>query len=158
MTVEFWDKVQAVNMRSVFLCTQNATQMMKSNGAGNIINIASIDAFHPSMVGLGAYDASKHGVWGFTKNVALEFGTLGIRVNAIAPGGIATEGVEKMSGGTSQSAEEMKKTMEAFLAKIPLGRMGQPDDIATAALFLASDASSYMTGSIMTIDGGVLLS
>lgn len=158
MTVDFWDTVQNVNGRGVFLCTREAINMMKERKSGSIINIGSIDSLHPSMVGLAAYDASKHAVWGFTKNVALECGALGIRVNAIAPGGIATEGVQKMSEPGTQSAEQMQKNMELFLAKIPMGRMGQPDDIATAVVFLASDAASYMTGSLMVIDGGALLS
>ena len=119
--------------------------------AGSIINIASIDALHPSMVGLAAYDASKHGVWGFTKNFALELADKHIRVNAIAPGGISTEGVADMMKGAA------KETLKEFEAKVPLGRFGQPDDIATAALFLASDASGYMTGSMVVVNGGVLL-
>jgi NAD(P)-dependent dehydrogenase (short-subunit alcohol dehydrogenase family) len=105
------------------------------------------------MVGLAAYDTSKHGVWGFTKNFALEVANKGIRVNAIAPGGINTEGVANMMGG----GEQVKATIKQFAEKVPLGRFGEPDDIAMAALFCASDASSYMTGEILVIDGGVLL-
>ena len=124
-------------------------------GSGNIINIASIDALHPSLPGLASYDASKHGVWGFTKNFALEVAKRGVRVNAIAPGGISTEGGKKMNegeGGTNQ--EEMIKQ---FTQKIPLGRFGEPDEIALAVLFLASPASSYMTGAMIVVDGGFLL-
>lgn len=153
MDVAFWDKIQAVNERSVFLCSREAAKIMIQQKSGNIINIASIDSLHPSMVGLAAYDTSKHGVWGFTKNFALEVANQGIRVNAIAPGGIATEGVAKTMGGS----EQLKASIAQFAAHIPMGRMGEPDDIAKVALFLASEASNYMTGEIVVVDGGVLL-
>lgn len=155
MTQAEFEKVMHVNLRSVFLATKYAAEAMKEKG-GSIINITSIDAVHPSMVGLAHYDASKHGEWGFTMNSALELAKYGIRVNAIAPGGIATPGVAAMSKGAS--AEQMKAAMEAFTAKIPMHRMGEPDEIGTVALFLASDMSSYMTGSHVVVDGGALLS
>ncbi len=119
-----------------------------------LINVTSIDAIHPSMIGLAHYDASKHGVWGFTKNAALELAKDNIWVNAIAPGGIATPGVAAMSQGASADMEEATK---AFLANIPMHRFGDPDEIGKAALFLASDMSSYMTGSQVVVDGGALL-
>ncbi|OGE82934.1 MAG: hypothetical protein A2846_02115 [Candidatus Doudnabacteria bacterium RIFCSPHIGHO2_01_FULL_49_9] len=150
MDLEFWEKTIHVNLRSVFLGSREAAKVMKYGGS--IINIGSIDSIHPSMTGLAAYDASKHGVWGFSKNFALEVAPKNIRVNVIAPGGVNTEGVATMMAGA-----DMKKVISDFAARVPLGRFGEPDDIATAALFLASDASSYMTGSIMVIDGGVLL-
>lgn len=156
MTKEDFDKVIAVNLRGVFLCTEAASKQMISQGrGGKIINITSIDALHPSMVGLAHYDASKHGVWGFTKNAALELSQHKIWVNAIAPGGITTPGVSKMP---SPPGVDMAKVMEAFMAKIPMHRMGLPDDIGKVALFLASDMSSYMTGEQIVVDGGVLLS
>lgn len=158
MALDFWEKIQAVNLRGVFLCCREAAKIMIKNGGGNIINIASIDALHPSMVGLAAYDASKHGVWGFTKNFALEVAKQGIRVNAIAPGGVATEGVEAMTGGAVKAGAGQKEMIKEFAAKIPLGRFAQPDEIATVALFLASDTSSYMTGEMIVVDGGTLLS
>jgi 2-deoxy-D-gluconate 3-dehydrogenase len=155
MTKEDFDKVMSVNLRSVFLCTREASQQMISQRrGGKIINITSIDALHPSMIGLAHYDASKHGVWGFTKNSALELAQHKIWVNAIAPGGIATPGVAKMS----PAGANMEKFLEAFMAKIPMRHMGEPDDIGKVALFLASDLSSYMTGSQIVVDGGVLLS
>ncbi|OGI16143.1 MAG: hypothetical protein A3E38_00840 [Candidatus Moranbacteria bacterium RIFCSPHIGHO2_12_FULL_54_9] len=154
MDLALWEKVQAVNGRGVFLCCREAARVMKEKSAGVIINVASVDALHPSMVGLAAYDASKHGVWGFTKNFALEVAKYGIRVNAIAPGGVLTEGVEHLTGGAIQTTAT---DTAAFAAKIPMGRMAQPDEMATIALFLASDGSSYMTGSIVVADGGVLL-
>ncbi len=154
MDLALWEKIQAVNLRGLFLSDREAARsMVASNTSGAIINIGSVDSIHPSMVGLAAYDATKHGVWGFTKNLALEVAKHGIRVNAIAPGGIATEGVEKSMGG-----ENFRQKFKMFEARVPLGRLGEPDDIATVALFLASDASGYMTGSLVVVDGGVLLS
>lgn len=156
MTTEDFDKVMAVNLRGVFLGTKFASKQMIAQGhGGKIINITSIDALHPSMVGLAHYDASKHGVWGFTKNSALELAEHKIWVNAIAPGGISTPGVTK---AVAPPGVDMQKVMETFLAKIPMHRMGLPDDIGKVALFLASEMSSYMTGEQIVVDGGVLLS
>ena len=156
MTEDEFEKVMHVNLRSVFLTTKYAAEIMKQQGGGKIINITSIDALHPSMIGLAHYDASKHGVWGFTKNSALELADHNIWVNAIAPGGITTPGVAAMSQGAS--AEQMAASSEAFKAKIPMRRMGEPDEIGTVTLFLASDMASYMTGSQIVVDGGALLS
>lgn len=156
MTEEQFEKVMHVNLRSVFLTTKYAAEVMKSQGGGKIINITSIDALHPSMVGLAHYDASKHGMWGFTKNSALELAEHNIWVNAIAPGGIATPGVAAMSQGAS--AEQMAAQTQTFMAKIPMHRMGEADEIGKVALFLASDMSSYMTGEQIVVDGGALLS
>lgn len=156
MTEDEFEKVMHVNLRSVFLTTKYAAEVMKEQDGGKIINITSIDALHPSMIGLAHYDASKHGVWGFTKNSALELAQHKIWVNAIAPGGIATPGVAAMSAGAS--AEQMAESTKAFMAKIPMHRMGESDEIGTVALFLASDMASYMTGAQIVVDGGALLS
>jgi 2-deoxy-D-gluconate 3-dehydrogenase len=137
-----------VNLTGLFLCTKAVSARMIEQGrGGRIVNVTSIDALHPSMVGLAHYDASKHGAWGFTKNVAIELAPHGISVNAIAPGGIKTP-------GTGEMDPEM---LERFEAMIPMGRMGDPDDIGRAALFLASELSSYMTGAQIVVDGGRLL-
>ncbi|MBM3944675.1 MAG: SDR family oxidoreductase [SAR202 cluster bacterium] len=151
-----WDRVQAVNLRGLFLFSREfANQVVRQGGGGAIVNIGSIDSLHPSSVGLAAYDASKGGVLMFTRNFALEVAPHGIRVNMIAPGGILTEGVQK--GVTGMTPEQMKAMQEQFLARVPMGRWGVPDDIATVALFLASPASAYMTGSYVVVDGGRLL-
>lgn len=155
MTEADFERVMHVNLRSVFLTTKYAAEVMKEQGGGKIINITSIDALHPSMVGLSHYDASKHGAWGFTKNAALELAEHNIWVNAIAPGGIVTPGVAAMSQGAS--AEQMEASTKAFMAKIPMHRMGESDEIGKVALFLASDMSSYITGEQIVVDGGVLL-
>lgn len=121
--------------------------MIDQGRGGRIVNVTSIDALHPSMVGLSHYDASKHGAWGFTKNVALELAPHDIRVNAIAPGGIRTPGVGYVD----------PETLKGFEAMVPMGRMGDPDEIGRVALFLASELSSYMTGAQVVVDGGRLL-
>lgn len=160
MTLSDFDKVLSINLKGVFLCTKYVSEQMIKNGkGGKIINITSIDALHPSSVGLAHYDASKHGVWGFTKNVALELAPYKIWVNAIAPGGILTPGVRKLQKeAPTPQGVDMNKMMEGFLSKIPMRRLGEPDEIGKIALFLASDMSSYMTGSQIVVDGGTLLS
>lgn len=167
MTSADFDKVIAINLKGVFLFTKYVSEQMIKQGkalpagrqGGKIINITSIDALHPSSVGLASYDASKHGVWGFTKNVALELAQHKIWVNAIAPGGILTPGVENLQKAISApQGVDMAKVLEAFLNKIPMHRMGESDEIGKVALFLASDMSSYMTGSQIVVDGGTLLS
>ncbi len=159
MSLSDFEKVIAINLNGVFLCTRYVSeQMIRQQKGGRIINITSVDALHPSSIGLAHYDASKHGVWGFTKNVALELAPHRIWVNAIAPGGILTPGVKKLqksmpvSGGT-----DTQKMLRAMIERIPMKRLGEPDDIGKVALFLASDMSSYMTGEQIVVDGGILL-
>lgn len=143
-------RVIDVNLTGLFICTKAVSAQMIAQGrGGRIVNITSIDALHPSMPGLSHYDASKHGAWGFTKSCALELAPHRIWVNAIAPGGILTPGV---AGAVDEQA------IRRFESAIPMGRMGDPDDIARAALFLASDLSSYITGTQLVVDGGRLLS
>lgn len=156
---DLWDKVMGINLKGVFFYTQAAAQQMIQEGhGGKIVNVASIDGLHPTG-NLVHYDASKGGVIMATKALALELGPHNISVNAIAPGGIQTPGGQAQSAAVMSAVtvpvEEMTK---AFMARIPLGRMGEPDDIAKVALFLASPASDYMTGSLLVVDGGYLLS
>ena len=157
MTYEDFDKVLSVNLKSVFLTTKIGSEIMKIQGGGKIINITSIDALHPSMQGLAHYDASKHGMWGFTKNSALELAEHKIWVNAIAPGGILTPGVTS-AAPSNPDPNMMAEQTKSFMNKIPMHRFGDADEIAKVALFLASDMSSYMTGEQIVVDGGVLLS
>jgi 2-dehydro-3-deoxy-D-gluconate 5-dehydrogenase len=163
LTSDIFDKVIATNLRGVFLCVKYVSeQMIKQGKGGKIINITSIDALHPSMIGLSHYDASKHGVWGFTKNVALELAKNNIWVNAVAPGGVMTPGVVVAQSQGKPSDSEGKpvsldRNPEPPKMDIAMGRMGVPDDIGKAVLFLASDMASYMTGSQIVVDGGYLL-
>jgi NAD(P)-dependent dehydrogenase (short-subunit alcohol dehydrogenase family) len=151
LTEEDWDKVLGVNLRGYFLCAQAcAKEMIKQKLGGAIVNIASI-----AMGGMGVgfpaishYCASKGGIVAMTEAVALELAPHNIRVNAIAPGAIDTP----MSSSTKQDP----KVLEGTLARIPMHRMGKPEEISNAVLFLASDKSSYMTGSVVVVDGGWL--
>jgi 2-deoxy-D-gluconate 3-dehydrogenase len=152
MTKEQFDKVLGINLGGVFLLTKYVSEkMIEQNIQGAIVNITSVDALHPSMVGLAHYDASKHGVWGFTKNVALELAQHGIRVNAVAPGGVVTPGVLHMQKLPEDSVVEIH-------SDIPAKRLGYPDEIARAVVFLSSEMSSYMFGSQVVVDGGMLIS
>jgi 2-deoxy-D-gluconate 3-dehydrogenase len=126
--------------------------MIEQGRGGCIVNVTSVDALHPSAIGLAHYDASKHAVWGFTKNVALELAPHGIRVNAIAPGGVLTPGVAAL-----QPPEEPGTERPDPAAGVPMGRFGEPDEIGRVAVFLASELSAYMTGSQVVVDGGLLL-
>jgi len=160
MTEQDFERVININLKGVMLCTKYvAEQMIKQGKGGRIINVTSIDALHPSMVGLAIYDASKHGAWGFTKNVALELAPHKIWVNAIAPGGINTPGVQKMQAPSQNKKPDAGEKMSIAdpMAGVPMHRMGEPDEIGKVALFLASDMSSYMTGSQIVVDGGYLL-
>jgi len=157
LTSEQFDKVISINLRGVFLTMKYGSELMIKQGrGGKIINVTSIDSLHPSMAGLAAYDASKHGVWGFSKNAALELAKHNIWVNGIAPGGVMTQGVAAMqSGGKITSIERNPEPPK--MEGVAMGRMGVPDDIGKVALFLASDMSSYMTGVQVVVDGGYLL-
>lgn len=158
LTRETWQKVIDINLTGLaFVSKAVGKKMMEQGTGGKIINVASIDSLHPSMVGLAAYDSSKGGVLMFTKSFALEMGPHGVTVNAIAPGGINTEGTAAPLEGSAMTPEQMQAMIEQFLAGIPLRRMGEPDDIAKVALFLASPASDYMTGELVVVDGGALL-
>jgi len=174
MTGADFRKVISVNLTGTFLCTRYAGQaMIEQDRGGCIINIASIEALHPSAAGMTAYDASKGGVLMLTKSTARELGRHDIRVNAVAPGGIMTRGVLSHLDGGAEGAGEgtggaagagnasrkaQMKELKGFLSRMALGRMGVADDIARVALFLASDLSGYITGEMIVADGGYLIS
>ena len=160
MNGQDFNDVIDVNLLGTFLCSRYASEeMIKQRQGGCIINIASIEAVHPSSTGMTAYDASKGGVLMLTRSLARELGPHGIRVNAIAPGAIMTRAI--MSHVGKQTDEEEKaglKELKSFMARMALGRMGDADDVARVALFLASDLSSYITGDMIVVDGGYLVS
>ena len=148
------DGVLGVNVKGMLLFIREAARLMiHRKCSGCIINIASIDSVHPSHRGMSLYDASKGAVLTLTKSLARELGPENIRVNAIAPGGILTEGALTQKGEMFDRAG-----LRGFMSRITLGRMGSADDIGRVALFLASDLASYMTGSMILVDGGYLLS
>jgi 3-oxoacyl-[acyl-carrier protein] reductase len=139
-----WDQVIATNLRSVFLFSRAAAKVMMRQRSGRIINISSVSGLMGNP-GQSNYSASKAGVIGFTQTVAKELAKRKVTVNAICPGFIATEMAEAL-GPTI--LEEVKKM-------IPAGRIGEADEIADAVLFLASDSAAYITGQVLTVDGGM---
>jgi 2-deoxy-D-gluconate 3-dehydrogenase len=156
VSAELFDQVLRTNLWSILFMSRAAARVMGKGGS--IINIASLDGITPSMVGLSMYGASKGGVISLSRHLALELAPLGIRVNAIAPGAILTEGSEKMTETSDMTEEERQLMLAGFEQRIPLSRLGQPDDLGGAAIFLASDASAYVTGALLPVDGGLLLS
>ena len=150
MTEEEWKKTLDINLKGYFLCAREAAKEMIKHKSGAIVNIASVvmGQMGMGMAGLAHYSASKGGIAALTKTLALELASYNIRVNAIAPGAIDTP--------MAASAKADQKTLEQTLAVIPLHRMGKPEEIASTVLFLTSDASSYITGSIVVVDGGWL--
>lgn len=149
LTSAEFQRVTHVNMLGAFFATKHVVDRMKTTGGGKIINITSSSTIRPMAPGLSHYDASKEALLGFTKSLAVELAEHAITVNAIAPGAIQTPGT---SGKTHDPASQA-----AFLKQIPMGRIGQADEVAKVALFLASDMSSYITGSQIVADGGVVL-
>ena len=150
LTEEDWDKTLDINLKGYFLCAQAAAKEMAKQKSVVIVNIASIAM---GQVGVGFpnlthYSASKGGIVGMTEALAVELAPYNIRVNAVAPGVIETPMVDPLKSDP--------KTMEATLARIPLHRMGRTEEVSNLVLFLASDTSSYMTGSTVVIDGGWL--
>ncbi|MFZ5800749.1 MAG: 3-oxoacyl-[acyl-carrier-protein] reductase [Candidatus Omnitrophota bacterium] len=141
-----WDAVLSVNLKGVFNCTKAVTKVMLKQKQGKIINIASIIGIMGN-AGQANYAASKAGIIGFTKSVAREFASRNINVNAVAPGYIQTAMTDKLS-------DEVK---QAMLSGIPLGRLGSPEDVAGACLFLASSESDYITGQTIVVDGGMAM-
>jgi NAD(P)-dependent dehydrogenase (short-subunit alcohol dehydrogenase family) len=140
-----WEEVLAANLRSAFLATQAAARQMVAQGEGGaVVNITSIEASHPAP-GHAHYSAAKAGLEMLTRSAALELGPRGIRVNAVAPGLVWREGLE----------QAWPDGVARYLAASPLGRLGQPEDVADACLFLASPAARWITGASLTVDGGV---
>lgn len=145
MTPAQWDQVMSVNLKGTFLCAQSfARRRITAEGGGAIVNLASTAAFS-ARIGAGHYSASKAAVVMLTKSLAQEMGPHGIRVNAVAPGLIEVEG-ERVTA-------EYKRN---FLPNIPIGRVGQPSDIAEVVAFLVSDAATFITGACVPVDGGFL--
>ncbi len=144
-TEDDFDRVIAVNLRGTFLCIQAELGQMLKNDGGTIVNVASIAGLVGS-AGISPYVASKHAVTGLTKTAALEFAQQGIRVNAVCPGGIDTDMVQSFL--SEEFTREMIDTMH------PIGRIGQPEEVAELMVWLCSDRSSFMTGAIIPIDGG----
>ena len=142
-----WDAVLETNLKTLFFLSQAAARHMVSRGSGKIINIASLLTFQGG-IRVPSYAAAKSGVGGVTKAMANELAAKGVQVNAIAPGYIATNNTAALQADETRSRQ--------IVERIPTGRWGRPEDIAGAAIFLASTASDYVTGQILAVDGGWL--
>ena len=149
-----WDTIMNLNLKGVYFVSQAVAKVMKKQGGGKIINIASIDGFNPEP-SVSVYSISKAGVRMITRAFAMELCRDKIQVNAICPGPISTKMMN--SHWAHLSPEEAKKQKEEMCKMLPTCRIGEPDEIAGAAIYLASDASSYTTGTEIVIDGGLLL-
>jgi 3-oxoacyl-[acyl-carrier protein] reductase len=139
-----WDEVMAANLKSVYNLTKQVIRPMMKARSGSIINMSSVVGIMGN-AGQSAYAASKAGIIGFTKSIAMELGSRNIRCNAIAPGFIETDMTHYLKDGGG----------EQWFSKIPLGRFGKTEEVANAALFLASDLSAYVTGQVLAVDGGM---
>jgi NAD(P)-dependent dehydrogenase (short-subunit alcohol dehydrogenase family) len=146
LTEQEWDRIAGVNLRGVFLCMKYEIPLMLRNGGGVIVNTSS-GAGVKGFKGQAAYAAAKHGVIGLTKSAALDYAAQRIRVNAVCPGIIETSMMDRFTGGTSEGRERV-------IAQEPIGRMGKPDEIAAAVVWLCSDPAAFVIGHAMVIDGG----
>ena len=146
ISIERWDRTMAVNVRGPFLCIRAVTPYMRQRGGGAIVNISSISAF--GMAYMLDYTTSKAAVIGLTKSAASELGRDNIRVNAIAPGGTASEGYSELMGGDLSAAEQRAKTTQLIAAQI------QPEDMTGTLLHLVSDGAKFITGQTIVVDGG----
>jgi len=151
MSVDTWDLMHAINTRGTFLCMREAIRLMRASGkGGSIVNISTIGSLHPTIFNNTHYDSSKAGVNALTQTSAVEFAPDRIRVNAILPGGTDTEGSQKLRA----AGVATKGPIMLAPGRVPMARMAAPEELAHAILFLASPASSYITGVLLPVDGG----
>src|SRR2546425_2254059 len=147
---EDYDRVMAINLRGVWSCMKFELRQMRKQGSGAIVNCSSLGGIVGG-AGRGTYHAAKHGVLGFTKSAALEYAARGIRINAVCPGLIQTPMADQMiASGQAEALAAMAKT-------VPMGRVGRPEEIADAVLWLCSSAASYVTGQSISVDGGFIM-
>ncbi len=157
MPVAEFDRIQRVNLRGVFLCSQRAARPMKSRGGGVIVHIASVDALGSSAQGLTHYTTSKHGIAGMTKSMAMELGPMGVRVNAVCPGASYTEGTYALLAEGAPEGIDVDAQWDAIVGHTPLGRLIDPDEVGVAVAIVASDLFQSVHGSMIAVDGGILV-
>jgi len=154
---EFADTV-SVNVVGTFQMSQAVTQrMMADQQGGSIVNIASVDAFNTSAEGLAHYTTSKHAIGGMTKSMAIELAAHNIRVNAVCPGAAMTEGAIALVTAGAPEGIDVEAQWDGIKERTPLRRLCDPDDVARAVLFLASDMAAFVTGAFLVVDGGILV-
>ena len=157
MPIAEFDRMQRVNVRGVFLCSQRAARGMKERGGGVIVHIASVDALGSSAQGLTHYTTSKHGIAGMTKSMAMELGPMGVRVNAVCPGASYTEGTYALLAEGAPVGIDVDAQWEAIVGHTPLGRLIDPDEVGVAVAIVASDLFQSVHGSMIAVDGGILV-
>jgi len=146
LTEQEWDRIVNINLRGVFLCMKYEIPLMLRNGAGVVVNTSS-GAGVKGFKGQAAYAAAKHGVIGLTRSAALDYASQNIRINAVCPGIVETSMMDRFTRGTSEGRERV-------IAQEPIGRMGKPDEIASAVVWLCSDPAAFMIGHALVVDGG----
>lgn len=146
---EDYDRVMGVNLRGIWSCMKFELQQMRKQGSGAIVNCSSLGGLVGG-VERGIYHAAKHGIHGFTKSAALEYGTRGIRVNAVA-------GIDMDTDGGPDGGRRARRCAQGHGKSIPMGRVGRPEEIANAVLWLCSEAASYVTGQSISVDGGFVM-
>jgi NAD(P)-dependent dehydrogenase (short-subunit alcohol dehydrogenase family) len=151
---DFLEMDEAINLKSALWMCQRMIAARKKGGV--IINVGSIEAVMPFKKGMVHYDISKVGVIVLTRGLARDFGDKGFRINALIPGGIVTQGTKGAATEFFKGNISLAKTGYDFISRIPMGHFGDPDEVARAALFLACDLSSYVTGALLAVDGGFL--
>ncbi|HZQ78524.1 MAG TPA: SDR family NAD(P)-dependent oxidoreductase [Acidimicrobiia bacterium] len=156
MPDEQWARVLEINTTGTMRCAREAIPYLRASGRGVICNVSSTAAFRISNPGIGAYAASKHAVDGLTKALALELGADGIRVVAVAPTMVETEGIAELRAAAAARGVKLGDSA-AFAASLPLGRPNVPDDVARVVLFLVSDLAAMVTGSSVAVDGGSMI-
>jgi 3-oxoacyl-[acyl-carrier protein] reductase len=158
MTAAQWDEIQAVNVRGTFLMMREAIKAMKTAGhGGSIVNISSASGERALVTNNSAYGASKAAVTNLTRSMAIEVAAEAIRINAVLPGGVATVGAQQATAKMKEDGLALAGPI-ASPGRLPLARIAEPIEIATACIFLASDAASYITGQSLAVDGGFLVS
>ena len=158
MSAAEFRRVIDINVTGTFLCSRTmARQLRARDSHGVIINIASVDAFSPSAEGLAHYTTSKHAIAGLTRTMAMELAPSGIRVNAVCPGASMTEGAIALVTAGAPEGIDVAAQWDGIKGRTPLGRLCDPDDVARAVLFLASDLGAFVTGVLLPVDGGILI-
>ena len=157
MPVAELDRILTINVRGAYLCARAALAPMRAAGRGVILNVASVDAMVTSAEGLTHYTTSKHAIAGMTRSLAVEAAPLGVRVNAVCPGAAMTEGAVEFIVGGEETGIDVAAQWDGIVDRTPLGRLCDPDDVARAVVFLASDMAAFVTGVLLPVDGGILV-